>query len=82
MIIELFRWLQLQLSGVFRIKHQYSYSFLVSLAQCSYRNNSLGNPQDFSTLNLQLQLYDLMVFELNVMISKRMVFRATPPLAR
>ena len=36
-IFELFRGLQLQLSGVFRINLHYSYSFLVFLAECSYR---------------------------------------------
>ena len=36
-IFELFRGLQLQLSGVCRINWHYSYSFLVLVAECSYR---------------------------------------------
>ena len=35
-IFELFRGLQLQLSGVFRINKHHSYSFLVVLAERSY----------------------------------------------
>ena len=34
---RIFRGLQLQLSGVFRINSHYGYSFLVFLAKCSYR---------------------------------------------
>ena len=37
-IFELFRGLQLQLSGVFRINEHYSYSFFVFPRECSYRN--------------------------------------------
>ena len=36
-IFELFRGLQLQYSGVFRINQHYSYSFLFVLAECGYR---------------------------------------------
>ena len=36
-IFELFRGLQLQFSGVFRINSYYSYSFLVLYAKCDYR---------------------------------------------
>ena len=37
-ICKLFSGSQLQLAGVFRINLQYSCSFLVFLAECSYRN--------------------------------------------
>ena len=44
-IFELFRGLQLQLSGVVRINYHYSYSFLDFLADRITGNNS---PQEFS----------------------------------
>ena len=62
-IFELFRGLQLQLSGVFRMNLHYSYSFVVYLAECSYRKYfPSGIPENFR----QLQLRDLMVFELKI----------------
>ena len=62
-VFELFRGLQLQLSGVFRIKKHYSYSFLMFLAECSYRKEF---PSGILKNILQLQLHDLMVFELKI----------------
>ena len=54
-IFEIFRGLQLQLSGVRRINLHDSYSFLVLCAECT--------PLWYFKNLLQLQLHDLMVFE-------------------
>ena len=67
-IFELFRRLQLQLSGVFRTNLHYSYSFLVFLAEWSYSKElPSGIPKNF----WQLQLFNGFRIR-NAMISKRM----------
>ena len=62
-IFELFRGLLLQLSGVCRINLHYSYSFLVLVAECSYRKEF---PSGILGKFQQLQLHKLIVFELKM----------------